>query len=336
MFRDLCCSSIPFGGKLIVLAGDFRQTLPITPRAHAAEVLENCINRSFLWQYVTNLTLSENVRADPDQIVFKNWLLTLGNGTLRSSSPDVDTTMIDIPSECHLSQNIVESIYPDFNDRLNSVIITPLNTDADKVNKRVLLTYNPDIAPISYFSVDTIIEDEENEVNNISVEFLNSLTPSGMPEHNLQLKVGVPIILIRNIDQKKGLCNGTRLIVLGLGVRSIHAEIISGSNDFLGNRVFLPRIKLCPSDLTVPFKFERIQFPIKLAFCLTINKSQGQEFDEVGIFLPKPVFSHGQLYVAFSRAKRFSSLHIEISDTSHQYCNYVTGIARTRNVVFSI
>jgi ATP-dependent exoDNAse (exonuclease V) alpha subunit len=45
-----------------------------------------------------------------------------------------------------------------------------------------------------------------------------------------------------------------------------------------------------------------MQFPVLLAFAVTINKSQGQTFDRVGILLEEPVFSHGQLYVAFSRA----------------------------------
>lgn len=53
----------------------------------------------------------------------------------------------------------------------------------------------------------------------------------------------------------------------------------------------------------LPFTLRRIQFPIRLAFLVTINKSQGQTFDRVGIFLPSPVFTHGQLYVAFSHVR---------------------------------
>ena len=91
-------------------------------------------------------------------------------------------------------------------------------------------------------------------------------------------------------------------------------------------------VKLAPSDVSLPFTLERKQFPIRLSYCMTINKSQGQTFDRLGIYLPAPVFSHGQLYVAFSRAKSFESIFVQISQTSLQgkhgahYC--------TQNVVY--
>ncbi|KAD6119309.1 hypothetical protein E3N88_10580 [Mikania micrantha] len=100
--------------------------------------------------------------------------------------------------------------------------------------------------------------------NLYSPDVLNGLKLSGLPNHKLQLKVGVPVMLLRNIDQRNGLCNGTRLQIISLGDRVIEAEIISESN--IGTRAFITRIPLPPSDKKIPFKFQRRQFPIVVCF----------------------------------------------------------------------
>jgi ATP-dependent DNA helicase PIF1 len=125
----------------------------------------------------------------------------------------------------------------------------------------------------------------------------------------LKLKIGCPVILLRNIDPAGGLCNGTRLVIRGFQRNTIDAEIMVG--DHAGKRIFLPRIPICPSDDEMfPFKFKRKQFPIRLSFAMTINKAQGQTIPNVGVYLPEPVFSHGQLYVALSRATARSNIKI--------------------------
>ena len=86
-------------------------------------------------------------------------------------------------------------------------------------------------------------------------EFLYSLQTSGIPNHKLKLKVGTPIMLIRNLDQTDGLCNGTRLIITKLGSNVIEAEVITGSNS--GNRTYIPRINMSPSESPWPFKLIR-------------------------------------------------------------------------------
>ena len=64
-----------------------------------------------------------------------------------------------------------------------------------------------------YLSADSVNCDDNEEAQNYPMEFLNSLTPSGMPPHCLNLKVGSIVTLLRNISLKKGLCNGTRLVI---------------------------------------------------------------------------------------------------------------------------
>ena len=94
-----------------------------------------------------------------------------------------------------------------------------------------------------YYSFDVA---EDDDSNRFPGEFLNSLNPSGLPPHLLRLKIGCPVILLRNIDPPNGLCNGTRLICRGFQRNVIDAEIAIGEH--AGKRVFLPRIPLCPSD----------------------------------------------------------------------------------------
>ena len=123
-----------------------------------------------------------------------------------------------------------------------------------------------------YNSVDSIVSDDPADAQNYPPEILHQQTPSGMPPHRLALKYGVIVMLLRNPNPKKGLCNGTRLIIKSLNKNFITAEIVSECNR--GDVVFIPRIDLAPSDIKLPFIIKRRQFHIIHAYAMTINKSQ--------------------------------------------------------------
>ena len=131
-------------------------------------------------------------------------------------------------------------------------------------------------------------------------------------------------MLLRNIDQANGLCNGTRLQVIHLGKNVIAAKVITGTN--IGDNILILIMNLTASDSGLPLKFQRRQFPISLCFAMTINKSQGQTLNKVGLYLPRLVFTHGQLYVAISKVKSKKGLKILILDDNGNTNNSTTNV----------
>ncbi|KAG5562253.1 hypothetical protein RHGRI_005099 [Rhododendron griersonianum] len=202
-------------------------------------------------------------------------------------------------------------------------ILSARNDDVSGINIAVLNAFPGDVT--SYFAADKMSNDDEHDrniTNRYPPEFLNSLNPSGLPPFKLDLKIGCPIMLLRNIAPKAGLCNGTRLMVVRCGARVIEAQILTG--DKFGNLVFIPRISLTPSSFEFPFQMTRCQFSVRLAYEMTINKSQGQSVKFVGVDLRTPVFSHGQLYVALSRCTSGDHTIVLLSsDASNSTTNIV-------------
>jgi ATP-dependent DNA helicase PIF1 len=142
--------------------------------------------------------------------------------------------------------------------------------------------------------------------------YLNAINLPTRPLHELKLKIAVPVILLRNLSPPRGLCDGTRLGVNRVQQRIVECEILSGQH--AGTHVWISRIPLAPSsDANLPFDLNRTQFPLRCAFAITINKSQGQSLTHVGLSLTEAVFSHGQLY------------HICRIVSSHRQCKSTYG-----------
>jgi hypothetical protein len=139
------------------------------------------------------------------------------------------------------------------------------------------------------------VNDQEDRVHHIPAEVLRAQGLGSVPPGELKVKLGCPVILLRNLNVWRGLCNSTRLTLTGIRRRVLQVRLPNGSYELL------PRINFTVEEKGVPWVLQEQQFPVKLAFALTINKSQGQSLDEVGVDLRRPVFTHGQLYVALSR-----------------------------------
>ncbi|UYV70293.1 hypothetical protein LAZ67_7002421 [Cordylochernes scorpioides] len=275
LLKDIMRCDLAFGGKVVVLGGDFRQVLPVVPRASRAEIVAACIKQSKLWPLFVILRLTQNMRAGIDAQSFSQWLLKVGDGDL----PTDQQGLISLPESCifhgvDLVQEIFGSSYGDITALSQSVILTPKNTDSLEINEKVL-----DRLPNRsqcFLSVDSVECENVEEQNNYPTEFLNSLTPTGMPPHRLNLKIGAIVMLLKNLNPKQGLCNGTRMVIQRMRSHVLEAQILTGTK--VGQTVLVPKISLAPSDTNLPFILKRRQFPLRLAFAMTINKAQGQTF----------------------------------------------------------
>ncbi|XP_076905182.1 uncharacterized protein LOC143560871 [Bidens hawaiensis] len=198
------------------------------------------------------LTLGSQSLSVRDIKEFADWLLDIGEGNLGGPN-DERFNKVNYFQEC--------------------AVLGPLSEVIKEINGR-MLGFFPD-EEMEYLSSDSVDEVEsvfeDFDPTLYSPDFLNGIKMSGLPNHRLVLKVSVPIMLLRNINQKKGLCNGTRLQIVSLRKGIIKAKVVSGTN--IGYHTLLGRSTLAPSNKKLPFKLKRRRFPVALCFTMTINKS---------------------------------------------------------------
>uniref|UniRef100_A0A0D3BD38 ATP-dependent DNA helicase n=1 Tax=Brassica oleracea var. oleracea TaxID=109376 RepID=A0A0D3BD38_BRAOL len=218
---DTTASTKPFGGKTVLLGGDFRQILPVIQQGTRQETVNAALNRSQLWKHCKIFLLSQNMRVQAEEKDFADWILQVGDG-IAAKEPQMQSTcdtpedqiFIDdrilLPVTSNPLETLCSSAFPDFaNDYKDfsklreTAILTPRNVTVDEINN-FLVSKVPGEEK-EYLSAESFAEDEKDseELNTTyPVEYLNAMEFPGLPAHKLRLKVGVPVMLIRNLNQK--------------------------------------------------------------------------------------------------------------------------------------
>ena len=252
--RDVRQDERPFGGLTVVFSGDWRQILPVVRKGSRADVIDACFKSSPLWRHVTVKTLTRNMRiaqsaeTDSDEdAAFALYLLKIGEGKI-SVDHSLGEYKIQIEDQFVLRDStelgdLCDFVFPNIDDNISDAswissraILCPTNDSVDRVNTQ-LLKKLPGISR-QYKSCDKLINAEDTL--QYPAEFLNTLNPSGMPQHLITLKPNCPIMLLRNLDPIQGHCNGTRYIVNTLqstrpryrGYRGVRRACLSNDSSF--------------------------------------------------------------------------------------------------------
>jgi ATP-dependent DNA helicase PIF1 len=205
---------------------------------------------------------------------FADRLLQVGDGLAGNPVAIEDRMLLD-----HASRDIpslVSEIYGNlgsFPDRAHTLsaraIVTPLNKNVGDLNDTITAAFPGEVH--TYNSTDMPLDIED--VGRYDSYYYTSQSPQGLPPSQLNLKIGMPVMLLRNLDQAAGLANGTRLTVTRCELYVVRAKILTGTN--VGTEVLIPRVSIRTDEKSsIAVQFARKQFPLRPAFVMSINKSQ--------------------------------------------------------------
>ena len=338
IFEAVCRALSGLKGKVIITLGDFAQIAPVVPHGSRLQIVQASIVSSPLWQHFEIRVLTKNMRLiglsdntcniTAEQIVFLqnqeeygNMILSIGRGTWKGANLigedcKLGSQEIYLPNVKCLTdeKKAIDFLYPNQFDTpnfANRVILAGTNKEVDHWN-RVIQRMNPQSSATMtrLLSADILCEvDDPRGILKamLTTEVLNSFNNNSVPPHELYLAVGDICIILRNLSKKDALANNTRVRIVKISTFCIMVQTLG----YQKKTIALPRIRF---KFRLPFgqsyQLRRTQFPLRLAYCMSVNKSQGQENDAILLDLRNPLFSHGHLYVALSRVRDASKIAI--------------------------
>ena len=287
--RKVLRTTLPFGGKQVIFIGDMFQLPPVVSSGVEKEMLRDIYQTEEFFFYkadvvkrmrLAKIEFKKVYRQNEDQ----TFLRILGNVRLNKVTPEDIMTLNRRVQSPSLENEMV-------------ITLTSVNKTADKINQKRLA----DIDAEEFIYEGTITGKFEEKKFPVDLE--------------LHLKVGAQVMFTRN-DQQRRWANGTLAKVVKLNKDEIHVKLASGDT----------YVVPCSSWDSCTYEYDRetkkikkevvgtfTQYPLKLAWAITVHKSQGMTFDKMSIDLSRDFFASGQLYVALSRVRTLDGLFLSKS-----------------------
>jgi len=287
-FKYLMQNDQPFGGKIVVFCGDFRQLPPVIK--HVKGEFYSLLNRDW-FVAVPKFIFTKNFRLLNDES-YDQMLQRVGDGM---------DEQIEIPCKCIVESldDAIERVFGDnltADDNADKVMLAYTLHQCSVVNDAVFEKI-PGVSSYSY-AFDDLCDCTQPDL--YPSEYVASLDIHSCPPGMLSMKPKARYMIMRNL-YPPAICNGITVEMIRSSRFICSVKLLTGPGK--GSIVCLPRCTfyVTPDDSGLPFSFKRRQFPLTPAYCLSVHKSQGQSLKLVGLVGDADAFSHGQVFVALSR-----------------------------------
>jgi hypothetical protein len=344
LLKFLHATSVRFGRVLIIFTGDERQIMPIV--LHADPLGQRQAEASFFFSghraRCEVITLLENRRLRTGGGHFLNWQRNMGmdryqhvtfphdiRGELtryvcfprQFARYDVDAFIREIFSAevmagppIELSKRVIlastNRVVNTFNARIAQLM------PADRQSRVYLSTNMP--AAYNIYDPTTAVLSPEN---------LQAIDSPKIPAHRLELKVGMPVMCMQNLNVPNGICNGSQLVV-----EKLDADVVWCRGEGRYGQILYPFAATKFNYKSGILEFVRTQLPLRVAFSATTNRAQGGTYEKVGFDSRHPPWAHGQTYTVVTRVDNDEGLTV-LCDHNRDYTHSGQVLPTMRNVV---
>ncbi len=322
-----------FGGKLSMPGGDRRQIAPVVKHGGREDVLNVSLKSSPFWKDVKVFSLDAPQRDKEDQ-EYSTFVLKVGEDRIEKvkiadGEKCEELIPLDLVERVENVEQLIDFVYDDITNEeacAKKAILSGTNKNIDDLNEEVLKRLPGDAFEL--LSTDfCVLDDKNTDEKFVPTDILHKISEPGVPDHCIKVKKGAVCIITRNLSFDDGLVNGSKVIIRNATNRIVQADLLR--DGFPTTRVSIPRINFSFRPRNSAATICRRQFPLRVAYCMTFNKSQGQTLNKVGLDLRSDVFAHGMLYVALGRVRNRESIRVLVPE------NRVLGnVAHTSNIVY--